>query len=321
MQVRRSSLMGPVDNPRFVMGMGRRNSDAISLDLEDAVCEPNKTYARTLPREAYHQVSNGGASHVRVRINHLYWAADLDGTVWPGLSSISYPKGESAEQIRRMDSTISDLERRRGIRPGTVEVHPIIETVRGVVNLYELATSNPRVSSFVGGGVGFDIARGLATEAMAVTRRVLDDSSIGEEYLVSGALGLTPGGGVGSAASVVGDVVSGDPGFDQASANRRAGIYGGGTCLHPNTVGPLNRGYTPPEEEVAEEKQTIALFEEMDGQGEVQGELHGKMVDKWEVDQAQKLIEWAEACNRKEREKAAARARAEGEEEIAAEGS
>ncbi len=320
MQVRRSSLMGPIDNPRFVMGMWRRNSDAISLDLEDAVCEPNKTYARTLPREAYHQVSKGGASHVRVRINHLYWAADLDGTVWPGLSSISYPKGESAEQIRRMDSTISDLERRRGIRPGTVEVHPIIETVRGVVNLYELATSNPRVSSFVGGGVGFDIARGLATEAMAVTRRVLDDYSIGEEYLVSGALGLTPGGGVGSAASVVGDVVSGDPGFDQASANRRAGIYGGGTCLHPNTVGPLNRGYTPPEE-VAEAKQTIALFEELDGQGELQGELHGKMVDKWEVDRAQKLIEWAEACNRKEREKAAARARAEAEEEIAAEGS
>ena len=319
MQVKRSSLMGPIDNPRFVPGMWRRNSDAISLDLEDAVCEPNKTYARTLPRAAYHQVSKGGASHVRVRINHTYWAADLDGTVWPGLGAISFPKGESAEQIRRMDSTISDLERRRGMRPGTVEVHPIIETIRGVVNLYELATSNPRVSSVSGGGVGFDMARGLGIGAMAVTRRILDDYSIGEEYLVSRALGLRPGGGVGSVAGVVGDVVSGDSGFDQASANRKAGIYGGGTCLHPNAVGPLNRGYTPPQEEVEEAKQTIALFEELDGQGEVQGELHGKVVDKWEVDRAQKLIEWAVACDRKESEKAATRARTEAEGEIAAE--
>jgi citrate lyase subunit beta/citryl-CoA lyase len=313
--------MGPIDNPRFVTGMWRRNSDAISLDLEDAVCEPNKAYARTLPREAYHQVSKGGASHVSVRINHMYWAADLEGTVWPGLGAISYPKGESAEQMRRMDPNITDLERRRGMRPGTVAVRPAVETIRGVVNLDKLATSNSRVRSVGGGGVGFDMARDLAIEALAVERRALDDYAIGEGYLVAGALGLNPSTGVGTVAIVVGDVVTGDSRFDQAAANRKAGIFGGVglSALHPNSVGPLNRGYTPPPEDVEEAEQTIALFEELNSRGEVQGELLGKVVDKWEAERARKLMEWAQACARTERDKTAARARAEAEEEIAAE--
>ena len=321
MEVRRSSLMGPIDNPRFVTGMWRRNSDAISLDLEDAVCEPNKAYARTLPREAYPQVTKGGANHVSVRINHMYWAADLDGTVWPGLGAISFPKGESGEHTRRMDSTISDLERRRGMRPGTVRIRPAIETIRGVVNLVEIATSNPRVRSVGGGGVGFDMARDLAIEAMAVGRRALDDYSIGEGYLVAGAMGLTPSTGVGSVAIVVGDVVTGDSRFDQAAANRKAGVFGGVglSALHPNSVGPLNRGYTPPPEDVEEAERTIAFFKELDSQGLAQGELGGKLVDKWEAERSRKLVEWAEACDRTEREKTAARARAEAEEEVAAE--
>ena len=91
------------------------------------------------------------------------------------------------------------------------------------------------------------------------------------------------------------------------------------SALHPNSVGPLNRGYTPPPEDVEEAAQTIALFEELNSRGEVHGELLGKVVDKWEAERARKLMEWAEACARTERDKTAARARAEAEDEIAAE--
>ena len=53
----------------------------------------------------------------------------------------------------------------------------------------------------------------------------------------------------------------------------------------------------------------LARFEELDGQGEVAGELNGQPVDKWEAARARKLLAWSDACARREREKAAARER------------
>jgi hypothetical protein len=53
----------------------------------------------------------------------------------------------------------------------------------------------------------------------------------------------------------------------------------------------------------------LARFEELDGQGEVVGELNGQPVDKWEAARARKLLDWSEACARREREKTAAKAR------------
>ena len=102
MEVRRSVLFMAINNPRFLRGAARHNCDGVILDLEDAVAEVHKAYARTLPREAYQEVSRGGAA-VQIRINHMPWEADLEGCVWPGLSSITYPKTEYGEEIRRLD--------------------------------------------------------------------------------------------------------------------------------------------------------------------------------------------------------------------------
>jgi citrate lyase beta subunit len=56
-------------------------------------------------------------------------------------------------------------------------------------------------------------------------------------------------------------------------------------------------------------RDVLERFEQLDGQGEVAGELNGQPVDKWEAARARKLLEWSDACARREREKAAARQR------------
>jgi citrate lyase subunit beta / citryl-CoA lyase len=308
MEVRRSVLFMAINNPRFLRGAARHNCDGVILDLEDAVAEPHKAYARTLPREAYPEVSRGGAT-VQIRINHMYWEADLEGAVWPGLSVINYPKTEYAEEIRRLDKKISELERLRGIRPGTIEIHAAVETVRGVTNGYEIATSSPRVRTFGGGGMGFDNCRDLAIETLPGVWRAPEHYGIGETGLIARALGLHCTNGVRQGTGVTGNVISGDTALDEAAANRRAGLYAGITCLHPNRVDGINQGYTPTPEEVQQAREVLARFEELDGQGEVAGDLKGQPVDKWEAARARKLLAWSEACARREREKSAARAR------------
>jgi citrate lyase subunit beta/citryl-CoA lyase len=246
---------------------------------------------------------------VQIRINHMPWQADLDGAIWPGLSVIHYPKTEYAEEIRRLDQRITELERQRGIRPGTIEIHAAVETVRGVTNAYEIASASPRIRTFGGGGLGFDNCRDLAIETLPGVVRTLEHYGIGETGLVARALGLHCTNGVRQGTGVTGDVISGDTAFDEASANRRAGIYAGLTCLHPNRVDGINRGYTPTPEEVQQARDILARFEELDGQGEVSGDLNGQPVDRWEAARARKLLAWSEAIARREREKAAAKAR------------
>lgn len=308
MKAQRTALFMAINNPRFIQGARRFNCDAITLDLEDAVAEPQKAHARTLPRDTYPVVSVAGAT-VQIRINHMPWWADLEGVVWPGLTAINYPKAESAEEVRRVDAKISELERRHGIRPGSIELHAAIETARGVVHAYEIASTSSRIRSFGGGGAGLDVCRDLVIEAAPGLRRVLDPYIIGECELVAKVLGLRPTSAVQSVSRVMGDVVSGDTAFDEAAANRKAGFYGGGLCLHPNRVDGLNRGYTPPPEEVQRARQVIDLFDELGARREVEGEFNGKLVDQWEAERARKLLAWAEACERREREKASARAR------------
>ena len=308
MEVRRSVLFMAINNPRFIRGAARHNSDGVILDLEDAVAEPHKEYGRTLPRQVYPEVSAGGAE-VQIRINHLPWEADLDGAVWPGLAVVHYPKTEYADEIRRLDQRITELERLRGIRPGTIEIHAAIETVRGITNGYEIANSSPRVRVFGGGSLGFDNCRDLAIETLPGVLRAPEHYGVGETGLIARTLGLHCINGVRQGTGVTGDVVSGDTAFEEATANRQAGLYAGVTCLHPNRVSGINQGYTPTTDEVQQARDILARFEELDDQGEVAGDLNGHPVDKWEAARARKLLAWSDACARREREKGVARAR------------
>jgi citrate lyase subunit beta/citryl-CoA lyase len=157
--------------------------------------------------------------------------------------------------------------------------------------------------------MGFDVCRDLAIETLPGVPRSPEHYGIGETGLVARALGLHCINGVRQGTGVTGDVISGDTAFDEAAANRRAGLYAGITCLHPNRVDGINRGYTPTPEDVQQAREVLERFEQLDGQGEVAGELHGQPVDKWEAARARKLLEWSDACARREREKAAARQR------------
>ena len=311
--VMRSSLLMPINNPRFLEAAWTRNCDGIDLDLEDTLGEPYKEYVRRLPQEVYSEVSKGGAT-ISVRINHMYWEADLEASVWPGLDTIMYPKTESPEDIRDLDGKISELERQRGMRPGTVKIKPLIDTMRGVVKAYEIASSSTRIKGFSGGGLAYDGSRDIGVEHVSGVQR--DPYGVGQCFLAASVLGLQWEGGVFAQPSS-GSAIDTEDASLHAIANRMAGRYIRGGCIHPDQVEPMNRGYTPTREEVEESKQVVDLFEELDTQGSVETGLNGRVVDKWEVNRARKLIDWASACDRKEREKAEARERAEAEEGIA----
>ncbi|MCE2403907.1 MAG: hypothetical protein J4F43_01990 [Dehalococcoidia bacterium] len=307
--VRRSGLTMPVNTPRFVDRAWTRACDYINLDLEDSVPEWRKPHARTLVKEAIGKVSKGGAE-VFTRINHDYVQADLEAIVWPGLDRVNYPKAETAEEVRKLDRIITRLERERGIRPGTVQIGANIETATGVVNGYEMAAASPRIVD-LGGGTGYDMSRDLGIEMFVGFDQFV--YSKGELELAARALGLEPT-NMPFVANTTGSVSDPDRAFQEADIARRCGLRHG-SGLHPNVVEPQIRGLTPPPEEVEDARSVLEAYRRLVSHGKTWEEVNGRVVDKYETRKARELLEWAEACAERDREKAEAVSRTKTAEE------
>ena len=307
-RVRRSGLTMPINNPRFVDKSWTRDCDYLNFDLEDSVPQSQKEYARSLVPRAVAQ-GRKGAAEICVRINCAYPEADVEAAVQPGVAQINFPKAETAEQIRSLDALISEMERRRGIRPGTVRIGVAIETALGVANSYEIASASARLDSF-GPGTGYDMSMDMGVEMFVGFDQFFYNRGEGE--LVALALGLERDGGV-YMPDTSGDVGNANLARDRAKASRAAGLRSGGG-LHPNVVAPQNAGLTPAPQEVDEARETLRFFAELDAARETVGTLNGRVVDQYEAARAAELIEWADACARRDAEKAAARERTRREE-------
>lgn len=302
-RVRRSSLTMPINTARFVDRSWTRNCDFLNFDFEDSVPQSQKPYARTLVAHAIKQGLKGGAE-INIRINCSYPEADVPAAVLPGLTQINFPKAETAEQMRNLDRLITAAERIQGIRPGTIRIGANIETTLGTANSYEIASASPRIDAF-SGGTGYDMSMDMGVEMFVGFDQFVYNR--GEGALVAKALGLEYTGSV-YIPDTTGNVGNTELTRQRAEANRKAGLRSG-SGLHPNTVEPQNIGLTPTSEEVQEAQRILEYFEQLDAGGEAEGELDGRVVDKYEAARAAELIEWSERCAQKDAQKAKTQAR------------
>src|SRR6478672_8259525 len=83
---------------------------------------------------------------IQVRISAATPEADLAAAVWPGVTSVIYPRVESAQQLSAADAEITRLERLRGIRPGHERIQSTIDSSRGVTHVAEIVCGSPRVN-------------------------------------------------------------------------------------------------------------------------------------------------------------------------------
>ena len=307
-RVRRSGLTMPINNPRFVGRSWTRDCDYLNFDFEDSVPQSQKERARELVPYAIER-GKKGAAEINIRINCAYPEADVPAAVQPGVTQINFPKAETAEQIRNLDKLITEMEKLRGIRPGTVRIGAAIETTLGVANSYEIASASPRLDSF-GPGTGYDMSMDMGVEMFVGFDQFFYNRGEGE--LIALALGLERDGGV-YMDDTTGNVGNADLALNRARANRIAGLRSGGG-LHPNVVAPQNEGLTPTADEVEQACKVLEFFAQLDAAGEAQGEMDGQTVDAYEAARARELIEWSELCAKRDAEKAAARERTEGEE-------
>lgn len=298
---RRSSLILPVNIPRFVDRAFTRGADGIVLDLEDSVPAAEKASARKLVKDSIPIAARGGAE-VAVRVNNEPGLLDddVDAAVHPGLDNLHLPKAESAEQIRGLAARVDRLERTRGLPPGHIRFSLALETPVGVLAARELAMASERIRSMSVGVEDYCLALGVEPSAEGIELMY----AVAHVVTVCKAAGIEATGLVGSIAGFR-DLAT----FEGAAVRaRQLGCEGAG-CIHPDQVVVLNRVFTPDPAKAEYARRVVEAFEEGVRNGTASVNLDGKMVDVPVYKRALVILERARAVEATEARKAAALAR------------
>ena len=229
----RSTLILPVNIPRFVEKAYLRGADAIMLDLEDAVPLNEKESARTSVKDALLLAGRGGAEvFVRVNKDPSLLSEDLTASVYPGLDGITLPKAESSKEVRDLEAQVANLERERGFNPGQIELDLLIETPRGILNLEEIARSSARVKSITLGPEDYCLELGVEPSGDGMELYY----PLSKLVTTCKANGIMPMGLLGSIGGFR-DL----EGFERAASRARQIGCEGASCIHPGQVEVLNR--------------------------------------------------------------------------------
>ena len=220
-------LFCPADRPeRFEKALDR--SDAVILDLEDAVAPNDKVAARVALIDAHLD-----PDRVIVRINALdsnEVVSDLATLSQTDYRRVMVAKAESAEEIGRLDPRF--------------DVVALCETARGVVAAPEIAAQANVVAMMWGaedlvaslGGTSSRTAKGRYRDvARAARSRVL---------LSAGAAGI-------AAIDAVHLDIADAKGLAREARDAAASGFAATACIHPAQVETVRAAYRPDEETVA----------------------------------------------------------------------
>jgi citrate lyase subunit beta/citryl-CoA lyase len=159
----RSMLFTPGDRLDMLEKAGRSGTDAVIVDLEDAVSTDNKAKARDNlaalpPSQVPYYVRTNAADTAH------FWD-DVTAVGSAEVVGLILPKAESPAVISQIDGALTVSERIHGRVDGSICIIPLIESALGVRLTFDIASASPRVECVMfGGGEQGDLVADLGVE-------------------------------------------------------------------------------------------------------------------------------------------------------------
>ncbi|MGD8834933.1 MAG: CoA ester lyase [Desulfobacteraceae bacterium] len=278
-RLRRSRIYLPGNSPRMIQKGPHLGADAVILDLEDSVSPEEKDAARILVARAIETLDFGG-SEVMVRINPIHAGGldDLPVVLAAGPDSIVVPKCECRDDVLKIDSAINDFNPAK-----PVAILPMIETAKGILNAYEVASASPRVDAVTFGGEDF-------TQDIGATRTKQGREIFwGRSMLVIAAKAA----GVQALDTVFSDLKD-EQGLRRDTRTIKEMGFDGRAAVHPAQIEIIHDVFTPTETEIQHAADVISAAEKARREGLGVAVVKGKMVDKPIIQRAEKIIRIAE---------------------------
>ena len=275
-------LFLPGNTPNMLINGDTLGADSIILDLEDAVSPDEKDAARVLVRNTLKYLKND-TCEIIVRINPLeteYWKSDLEEVIPYGPSLIMPTKVSGGDDVRQVAEYMTEVERRAGMKEGSVGILPLIETALGVEKAFEIASADKRVAGIFLGGE--DLTADLHCKRTKEGNEIFYSRS----RIVCAARAC----GVEAYDTPFTDVEDME-GLRKDTELAKSLGFSGKAVISPRHVERVNEVFSPTETEIRYAHDVMDAIEEGKRQGKGVISLRGKMVDAPIVKRAMQVLE------------------------------
>jgi citrate lyase subunit beta/citryl-CoA lyase len=261
---RRSCLTVPGSSPKMLGKAPGLPADEVILDLEDSVAPLAKHAAR---QNVLAALNDGGfQDRIRaLRVNDLTteWAyqdviAVVEGA-GSNLDCVVLPKVRDAADVRWLDILLTQVERAMGLEVGRIGVEAQIESAGGLVAADAIAASSPRLETLVFGPADFIASAGMRSPVAGEQPPGYD---LGDAYHYALMRILM--------AARAHDLQAIDgpylrlrdlDGLRRVAARSAALGFDGKWALHPDQIEPVNRAYSPRQEDYDHAEAVLAAYQ------------------------------------------------------------
>ena len=287
-RLRRTMMFVPGNNPAMVKDAGIYGADSIMFDLEDAVSMAEKDAARDLVYEAL-QTQDYGDAELVVRVNGQdtpYYANDVRAMVKAGIDVVRLPKAEDAEMVKKLDADIKADEKEFGREEGSTMLMAAIESAKGVINAYQIASASDRM-------MGIALSAEDYTTDMK-THRYPDGAEL--EFARNMVLHAARAAGVAAFDTVFTNMNDTEGFYRETEYIHQLG-FDGKSLVNPRQIPMVNKVYEPTKKEIENAKNVENAIKEAKLKGSGVISMNGQMVDRPVVLRAERVMRLAKASN------------------------
>ena len=281
MHSRRAVLYMPGDDWHKIEKAASLGVDSVCMDLEDGVAISRKEEARQTVVKALKTLDFGNTERL-ARINPVgsgMEGADLD-IVIPGTpDGIVIPKVASAKDIQWVSAKLGKLEKKLGLKHGSIYLLAIIESAMGIVNLTEISQADGRLKALIFGAL--DLAGDIGAKRTTGAQEVF--------YARSAVVTHAAAFGLDAIDMVAVDFQDIAALVEESKQGAHLG-YVGRQIIHPAQVEPVQTAFTPTEDEIAEARKLVEAHDAHQQEGKGVFAIDGKMVDMPVVRAAERVL-------------------------------
>ena len=275
----RSLIFVPGNNSRFLEKAKILDADIVCFDLEDSVPINEKDSARHLIKEALAKHSEYKAE-VYVRTNSPasgLISADLSKIVQKGIDGIVIPKVNNVQELKKIERLIVSFEKKHKLK--SIEIIPSIESAKGVVNSYEIASSSKRISALVFGV--FDLLNDMGIEyrkqaegAKYARAKIPLDAKAAGKYAID----------------AIWQDLNDESGLEKDCIIGRNLGYAGKSIIHPNQIPVAHKIFHPSQDEIDWAEKVYHAYTESTKKNKGATVVDGKMIDEVHFKRAKTLL-------------------------------
>ena len=232
----RSWLVVPANKSVEIEGAAQAGADAIVIDLVEFVADKHQSEARAAVHAAVERV-NATGSKAYVQTTPATHEADLAAAIGQSLKGVVVARAESAAQIQTIDKYLNTLEKKHGMRDGSVSLVIALETARGNQDACDIVTASKRVTAITLGRA--DLVMDLRPEPSGELHMM--PYLMQRLVMLAGATGVTPLGAWWRAPDR--GLLATPENTLKAAQRGRAMGFKGALCLRADQVAALNAAY------------------------------------------------------------------------------